>query len=112
MFMTMAAVIIQVTSGPRAATVADVTMVIIASKITNFRMITFATITLKVIDVDWMLCLREGAITLSLCAHFPFPAIIFPSTHKPSKPSPPSSLPNQTLYAFFFSSTRATCFAH
>jgi len=111
MFMTMPAVIIQGTIGPMVVTVTDVIMVIIANKIKNFPMITFTTIIVKFIDVNWMLWLQESAITLSLCTHFPFPAINFPSTHKPSKPSPSSSLSNQTLYAFLYSSTRATCFA-
>ena len=112
MFMSMAAVIIQVTSGPMAATFTNVTMVNITTKVTNFPMINFATIIVKIADVDWMLWLQEGAITLSLCTHFPFPLIIFPFTHKPSKPSPSSSLSNQTLYVFLFSSTHVTCFAH
>jgi hypothetical protein len=112
MFMTMAAVFIQVTSGPMVVTVTDVTTVIIVTKITNFPTITFATIVVKIIEGDWMLWLQEGAITLSLCENFPFPAIIFPSTHKPSKPSSSSSLSNQNPHAFLFSPTRATCFAH
>jgi hypothetical protein len=49
MLMTMAAVIFQVTSGPMVATVTDATMVIIATKITDFPMSTFATITVKFI---------------------------------------------------------------
>jgi hypothetical protein len=59
MFMAMAAVIIQVTSGPMAATVTDVTMVIVATKFTNFPMINFATIIVKITDADWMLWLQD-----------------------------------------------------
>jgi hypothetical protein len=63
----MTAVIIHVTSDSMVATVTDVTMGIMATKITDFPITTFATIIVKVIDDDWLLWLREGAITVSLC---------------------------------------------
>ena len=100
MFMTTGAVIIQVTNGPMVAAVTGVTMVIIATKITNFPTINFATIIVKITDVDWMLWLQEGAVTLSLCAHFPFPAVIFPSSQKPSKTSPSPLFPTKLHMPF------------